>query len=140
MRFMRSVLLLSALAASLLILSCGNNSPAPAKAAEATPATAPAPVVAEVKDTGVVITVVLDAKSWKFTPEEIHGKLGDTLNITLKNTVGLHSAKMDDGYKMNLKDGVPKTVKLTVAGKFQYYCGVQCGHGHDEMVGYLIVD
>jgi|GEM_PF-1162355 cytochrome c oxidase subunit 2 len=125
-----------------LVASCESRTAMLSKqeAAEPAPATtAPVPAT-DVKDTGVVVKVDLDAKSWKFTPEEIHAKWGDTLDITLHSTVGLHSAKMDDGYKFNLKDGKQKTIQLNVKGKFQYYCAIQCGHGHDEMVGYLIVE
>ena len=149
MKGTHSVLCLAAvLSLGTLVASCESRTAMQAreqaaqgspKTTVSTPEPAPAPL-AEVKDTGVVVKVALDAKSWKFTPEEIHAKLGDTLDITLHSTVGLHSAKMDDGYKFNLKDGKQKTIQLNVKGKFQYYCAIQCGHGHDEMVGYLIVE
>lgn len=107
-----------------------------------------------------VIEVV--AKTFEFTPNEIHVKAGERVQIKL------HSADRAHGLKLSLypegagEDGAPGLVVdhpqdeakvdkkhdrvieflAARAGTYDFKCSVQCsmGHGHDRMTGKLIVE
>jgi len=44
-----------------------------------------------------------------------------------------------DEFGVDLTDGQTVTVALDEKGSFQCYCSLDCGHGHDGMVGTLVV-
>jgi cytochrome c oxidase subunit II len=82
--------------------------------------------------------ITIHAKNFEFDQKEIKVNQGDTVKITLDNTQGIHSIKID-GYDKEIQGG--KTVTFTVdkSGEFKFFCNVFCGKGHGEMVGKLIV-
>jgi heme/copper-type cytochrome/quinol oxidase subunit 2 len=111
-------------------------------------------------DSPHVIEVV--AKTFEFSPNEIHVKAGERVQIKL------HTADRAHGLKLNIypegasEDGAPGLVfehaqddakvdkhkdrviefVASRAGTYDFKCSVQCsmGHGHDRMTGKLIVD
>jgi heme/copper-type cytochrome/quinol oxidase subunit 2 len=134
---------------SLALLSTSLLAPFLAMPQEPTP-TAPAPVIEMV------------AKTFEFTPNEIHVKAGERVQIKL------HSADRAHGLKLNLfpegasEDGPPglsfehpqdeakvdkhhdRVIEFVAVrpGVYDFKCSVQCsmGRGHDRMTGKLIVD
>lgn len=88
---------------------------------------------------GTTIEVTENAVNWSFSEPEIRAKVGDTLKLTLNNEVGVHGLKIDD-MNVNIKNGETATVRLDKAGTYDFYCSIQCGQGHDNMTGQIIVE
>lgn len=93
--------------------------------------------------TGSVKTFTVDGSNFKFVPNQIKVKKGDTVKIIFKNTGGFHDLKIDEfnvGTKQ-LQDGAQETVQFVAdkAGTFEYYCSVG-QHRQMGMKGTLIVE
>lgn len=120
------------LAAALLASGCGggndNNDNANAASPQAGQANA-----------GGNEAITITAKNFEFDRPEIKVKKGDTVSITLKNGQGMHSIKID-GYDQEIKKDKTVTFAADKAGEFKFYCATQCGAGHGDMTGTLIVE
>ena len=79
------------------------------------------------------------AVNWSFSEPEIRANVGDTLKLTMINEIGVHGLKIDE-FDVKIKDGETATIKLDKAGTYEFYCSIQCGQGHDNMVGQIIVE
>jgi cytochrome c oxidase subunit II len=132
---------------TLFVLSaCGNsnnnNATSPAPSAPASPqTTAPAsPQTAPQTGAagGATKEVTVNAVNWAFSEPQIVANVGDTLVLTLNNEKGVHGLMSKD-LGVNIKGGQTATVKLDKAGTYEYHCSIQCGQGHDNMVGQIIV-
>jgi len=107
-----------------------------------------------------VIEVV--AKTFEFTPSEIHVKVRERVQIKLRTADRAHGLKLniypegapetgdpglifdhpqDDAKVEKNKDRVIEFVAAR-AGTYDFNCSVRCsmGHGHDRMIGKLIVE
>src|SRR5579863_7367025 len=102
------------------------------------------------------------AKTFEFTPNEIHVKMGERVQIELRTADRAHGIKLNVYAEGASEDGNPGLVfdhpqddakvekhKESVIefvairpGTYDFKCSVQCsmGHGHDRMTGKLIVD
>lgn len=81
--------------------------------------------------------VVIKAKSWEFYQTEYKIKAGETVNLTLESTDGVHGIEIS---KTNIKIGNNKTAAVTLdAGEYEISCNVPCGNGHRTMKAKLIV-
>jgi cytochrome c oxidase subunit 2 len=87
---------------------------------------------------GETIEITAHAVNWSFSPLEIIANVGDTLKLTLNNEKGVHGLQIDD-LGVKIKNGETATIKLDKAGTYDFYCNIQCGQGHDNMVGQIIV-
>ena len=107
-----------------------------------------------------VIEVI--AKTFEFTPNEIHVKAGERVQIKLHSTDRAHGLKLSLYPEGASEDGSPglvfehpqdeakvdkhhdRVIEFLAArpGTYDFKCSVQCsmGHGHDRMTGKLIVD
>jgi cytochrome c oxidase subunit II len=87
-----------------------------------------------------VIEIV--AKKFKFVPEEIHVKRGETivLHFTAPE-VPMGANFADFKQRIDIVPGQVTTLRLTPgqAGSFVFLCDVFCGKGHEEMSGTLVV-
>ncbi|QJD87503.1 cupredoxin domain-containing protein [Cohnella herbarum] len=124
-----------ALAAVFALSGCGNKNNNTASPSPSPSPTASTPAAGG----GGMHDVTIDATNWKFEPAEIKAKVGDTLKLTLKNSQGAHGIASDD-LGIKLKNGETQEIKLEKAGTFEYHCSIQCGQGHDNMVGNIIVE
>jgi cytochrome c oxidase subunit II len=124
-----------------------------------------ATLVAKIQSSGAadsphVIEVI--AKTFEFTPNEIHVKVGERVQIKLRTADRAHGLKLNiypegasedgnPGLVFDLPQGDAKVEKhkerviefvAARAGTYDFKCSVQCsmGHGHDRMTGKLIVD
>lgn len=109
----------------------GNNDPDPSDAPAET-------VSKEVKPTGNVVEVTVNARNFEFDVKEIKAKVGDTVKIHFVNVDGGHGFGLDE-YKVKAVDGDTVEFMVTEKGEFPYYCSIMCGHGHDLMEGTLFV-
>ncbi len=96
-------------------------------------------------DDEVVVSVkefTVDGSNFKFAPNTITVKKGDTVKITLKNIAGFHDFKIDEFgvATKQIKEGTEESVTFVAdkTGSFEYYCSVG-KHRANGMVGTLIV-
>jgi cytochrome c oxidase subunit II len=134
-------LALVAIAAVLALSACGsknNNdgaaSSSPSASAPAASASASSPAAS-----GTTQEFTITATNFQYDKQEIKVKKGDTVKITLKNDSGNHGFEIKD-YKVNIKGGETATFVADKAGTFDFNCSIQCGSGHDNMTGQLIVE
>lgn len=136
MRPVKLTLAAFAVAALFALGACGggNNVPAPTDGAQV-----PSPTAGVPPTGGEIKEVTINASNFKFEPEEIRAKVGDTLKITLNNTQGVHGVGFSD-FGVDIKQGETKEITLDRAGNFEYHCSIQCGAGHDSMTGFIVVE
>lgn len=80
---------------------------------------------------------------YKFDPDQIKVKKGETVKITFKNSDGMHDFVIDE-FKTRtkvIKSGEQETIQFTAdkAGSFEYYCSVG-NHRAMGMKGNLVVE
>ncbi|MFD0669931.1 cupredoxin domain-containing protein [Cohnella sp. GCM10027633] len=121
-----------ALFALFALSGCGNSNDNNANSPSA-PASSPG-----AGGGGETQEITLNAVNWEFSVPEIKAKVGDTLKLTLNNEKGAHGVQIDD-LNVKIKNGETATIKLDKAGTYDFYCNIQCGQGHDNMVGQIIV-
>jgi heme/copper-type cytochrome/quinol oxidase subunit 2 len=102
------------------------------------------------------------AKTFEFTPNEIHVKAGERVQIKLHSSDRAHGLKLNIYPEGATLEGDPglvfehpqddakvdkhkdRAIEFVAArpGTYEFKCSVQCsmGHGHDRMTGKLIVD
>ena len=125
-----------------------------------------ATIVAKTQDSPLaapphVIEVV--AKAYEFTPNEIHVKAGERVQIKLSSADRAHGLKLNLYPEGAAEDGKPglifdepqgdakvekhkdRVIEFVASrpGTYVFKCSVQCsmmGHGHDRMTGKLIVE
>lgn len=107
-----------------------------------------------------VIEVV--AKTFEFTPNEIHAKAGERVQIRLRSVDRAHGLELSLYPEGASEDGPPglvfdhpqdeakvdkhheRVIEFAAArpGTYDFKCSVKCsmGHGHDRMTGKLVVD
>lgn len=85
----------------------------------------------------------IEGTSYKFSPATLKVKKGDIVQITFKNTGGMHDFVLDEfDIKTNtIGDGEEEQVEFTAdkAGSFEYYCSVG-NHRAMGMKGTLTVE
>lgn len=118
-----------ALFALLTVCACGRSTESPSS---------PSPTQGA-GGGGKTIEVTEYAVNWAFSEPEIRANVGDTLKLTMINEVGLHGLKIDE-FDVEILDGETATIHLDKAGTYEFYCSIQCGQGHDNMVGQIIVE
>jgi len=110
----------------------GSPSPAPSGGSPAAGGGSPA------AGGGTPRNIVVTATNFAFDPTDIQLHVGDTVQITLQNKDGVHGLAIPD-LGVDLRNG--QTAKFTVdkEGRYDFYCAVQCGTGHDNMTGTINV-
>jgi len=90
-----------------------------------------------------VKTFSITAKKWKFSPNTITVKKGDTVKLTIESIDVKHSLTIP-AYDIDarLSPGTIETVEFvaTKPGTFEFFCDIFCGAGHSGMKGTLIVE
>jgi len=107
--------------------------------------------------------IEVTAKAYEFTPNEIHVKKGERVQIKLRTVDRAHGLNLnlypegasDDGNpgllfehpqdNAKVEKGKDRVIEFVAAraGTYDFKCSVQCsmfGHGHDKMTGRLIVE
>jgi cytochrome c oxidase subunit II len=87
-----------------------------------------------------VIKVI--AKKFKFVPEEIKVRRGETIVLQFTAPeVPMGANFADFKQRVDIMPGKVATLRLTPeqAGSFVFLCDVFCGSGHEEMSGTLVV-
>jgi heme/copper-type cytochrome/quinol oxidase subunit 2 len=122
-------------------------------------------LIARPQDTGAANSphvIEITAKTFEFTPNEIHVKVGERVQIKLRSADRAHGLKLDLYPEGASQEGSPglvfdhpqddakvekhkdRDIEFIAArvGAYDFKCSVQCsmGHGHDRMTGKLIVE
>jgi cytochrome c oxidase subunit 2 len=89
-------------------------------------------------------SIDIAAANWKFTPDTITLHVGETTQLRLTSTEGVHGLKSDDlGIPSTMiTPGKFVTVAVTPkkAGTYLLHCAIMCGAGHEKMVLTVVVD
>lgn len=116
------------------------------QAPQATQATEPVVTLQETPEptgTGNVIEMSITGSNFKFSPNQIKAKKGDTIKLTFTSSGGVHDFTVDefDVQTSQLSEGEEEEVEFVVdqAGTFEFYCSVG-NHRKMGMVGKLIVE
>lgn len=92
---------------------------------------------------GTVKEFTIEGSPFKFVPNVMRVKVGDTVRVTFKNVQGTHDFTLDEFEVQTetLATGESETVEFVAdrAGTFEYYCSVM-DHRAKGMVGSLIVE
>jgi cytochrome c oxidase subunit II len=124
-----------------------------------------ATLLAKTQSSGAVDSphvIEVTAKTFEFTPSEIHVKVGEQVRIVLRSADRAHGLKLNIYPEGASEDGNPglvfdhpqddakvekkkeRVIEFVAAraGTYDFKCSVQCsmGHGHDRMTGKLIVE
>lgn len=87
-------------------------------------------------------TIRLEAKSFEYTPSEIHVSQGDRVTFEIVSTDVVHGIYID-GYGLEASADPGQTSRLSFvadrAGSFRFRCSVTCGALHPFMIGKLRV-
>ena len=102
-------------------------------------AKAPSPSTGEKRNEMVHVT------NWAFTPAsgELRAKQGDDFTITLMGMEGNHGFAIPE---LGVNAAIPQGKNVTVTiptdkpGTYTYFCNVQCGPGHADMEGQIVID
>lgn len=82
-------------------------------------------------------TMDIVASNWKFTPDTITLKVGESQELRLTSSEGVHGIQSDElGIaQTTITPGKFSTVTVTAkkAGTYVVHCSVVCGAGHADM-------
>lgn len=90
-----------------------------------------------------VVEINMTAEQWKFTPNEVRVKLGDTVRMTVTSLDVTHGFAINE---LNVNETIPAGETVTFEfvankkGTFRQYCSILCGVGHSGMDGNFIVE
>lgn len=92
--------------------------------------------------TGARKTFAVEGANYKFSPNTISVNMGDTVEITFKNSQGTHDFVIDEFEVATnqIGEGEEETIEFVAdkKGTFEYYCSVG-QHRANGMVGKLVV-
>lgn len=87
-----------------------------------------------------VIRVV--ARKFVFTPDTIHLKKGETVELELTTEDVVMGFNVPDlKVRSDMIPGMVKRLRITPesSGKFDFVCDIFCGSGHEDMAGTIVV-
>ncbi len=97
----------------------------------------PAPSVPTTK------SFTITASQWAFSPNTITVKQGDTVRLRV-NSIDVAHGFLIQGYNINKVINPGETIQVEFVadkkGTFTFLCSVQCGAGHPDMRGKLVVE
>lgn len=88
-------------------------------------------------------TIKMTAEFWKFTPSVIRVKQGEQVTLEIAGISGTHGIAIPDlGIDETIMQGGTVSVKIPTnkTGTFDFRCSVQCGSGHNDMTGKIIIE
>lgn len=88
-------------------------------------------------------TIKMTAELWKFTPNVIKAKQGEKVTLEITGVSGTHGLSVPElGINETVFQG--KTISVNVptdkTGTFDFRCSIQCGSGHNDMTGQIIIE
>ena len=96
-----------------------------------------APVVAKAR------TIKMTAELWKFTPNVIRVKQGENVTLAIAGVSGTHGISVPElGINATIIQGNTVSVNIPTGktGIFDFSCSIQCGSGHSDMKGQIVIE
>lgn len=92
---------------------------------------------------GSARTIKMTAELWKFTPNIVTVKQGEKVTLEVTGVSGTHGLAIPElGINETIIQG--KTVSIDIptdkTGTFDFRCSIQCGSGHSEMTGKIVIE
>lgn len=88
-------------------------------------------------------TIKMTAELWKFTPNVVRVKQGENVTLEITGMSGTHGLSVPElGINETLIQGSTVSVKIPTdkTGTFDFRCSVQCGSGHNDMTGQIVIE
>lgn len=88
-------------------------------------------------------TIKMTAELWKFTPSIVLVKQGEKVTLEITGVSGTHGLSVPGlGINETIIQGNTVTVNIPTdkTGTFDFSCSIQCGSGHNDMTGQIIVE
>ncbi len=88
-------------------------------------------------------TISMSAELWKFTPNIVRVKQGEKVILEVTGISGTHGLSVPElGINETITQGNTVIVNIPTdkTGTFDFACSVQCGSGHSDMTGKIIVE
>ena len=87
--------------------------------------------------------IAVTAELWKFTPNVIQAKKDEIVTLQVTGVSGTHGFSVPD-LGINETIFIGKTVNIYLptdrAGTFDFSCSIQCGSGHNDMKGQIVIE
>ncbi|UHA72553.1 cytochrome C oxidase subunit II [Paenibacillus sp. 481] len=100
----------------------------------------PKPPVEETAPEGMTLVKIVANGDFTFGEAEYKVKVGEKVRLKLVNKAGIHGAGIKE-FNIDLKDGqMEKDMTFDKPGKYEIFCSIMCGPGHNTMKSYLIVE
>ena len=127
-----------------------SEAPAPIPTSSAAPAPAPTPEPEPEPEPTPTPTptpskprmIMLHTSNWAFSPNSIVLKKGEDVSVHLMGMEGNHGIAIPGlGINERMDQGSIKMVKIPTdkTGTFEFFCNTQCGVGHSDMQGTIII-
>ena len=88
-------------------------------------------------------TIKMTAALWKFTPNVVRIKQGEKVTLEITGVSGTHGLSVP-GLGINETIIQGNTVSVTLptdkTGTFNFRCSIQCGSGHADMKGQIVIE
>lgn len=88
-------------------------------------------------------TIKMTAELWKFTPNVVTVKKGEQVTLEVTGVSGTHGIAIP-GLGINETVIQGKTISINIptdkTGTFDFRCSIQCGSGHSDMTGQIIIE
>lgn len=98
------------------------------------------PAVEQTTPQGKIIPIT--AELWKFTPNVIQVKQGESVTLQVTGTSGTHGLAIP-GLDINEVVIQGQTVSMKIPtdkpGTYDFFCSIQCGSGHSDMKGQIVI-
>ena len=132
----------SVLALSFFLGGCQSVPPAPVvppQARELPQGTQTIPSQPPVSSRIIDITT----RNWAFSPANISVRKGEKVTLRIIGEEGVHGFAVPDfGINKTVRPGEVVSVDLPTdaTGSYRFFCSVQCGQGHIDMNGEIIIE
>lgn len=85
----------------------------------------------------------MTAELWKFSPNVVRVKQGEKVTLAITGVSGTHGLSVPRlGINATIIQGNTVQVKIPTerSGTFDFACSIQCGSGHGDMTGQIIIE
>lgn len=90
-----------------------------------------------------VRVIPVTSENWKFTPNMITVKNGETVQLQVTGISGVHGFAVPDlGINVPVAPGQTVTIDLPTdsVGPHAFFCSIPCGPGHSDMKGQIVIE
>jgi cytochrome c oxidase subunit 2 len=88
------------------------------------------------------VEIQVTAKRFEFEPRVINVQKGQHVRLVVTSADGTHGFALPEYHiDETIKGHTTQVIEFTAerSGRFAFHCSIECGDGHDEMIGTLVV-